>query len=138
MMKSANIFWPKIESREQANGLINTAAGFCAFIAVLNLALSFAYKYEVFTLPIGKDAWYNTVVYAPLAYFIYDKSKIATWLGLGVYLIDRVLTLQYQTGGGAFLSVVITCAFISALRAFKYLESNPPENVQFPEQKKAG
>ncbi|UXR63706.1 hypothetical protein EZJ49_11555 [Bdellovibrio bacteriovorus] len=139
--KSWNLFWPKIESPGDAEKAIKGAAGICAFVAVMGFLLSLAYKYGVLQIPAAKDSWYNVFTYGPLAYFIYEKSKTAVWLALGLYLVDRLLTLPHTNVGGLFISVIFTCTFISALRGLKYLEKNPPgkAGVESPESdRKAG
>lgn len=135
--KSVNLFWPKIEDREQAEGHIKTAAGVCVFIACVSFGISILYKYGYVNMPLAKDSWYAAFLYAPLAYFIYDKSKMAAWFALVLYSLDQALALPQKGAGGLFMTILFICCFISAIRSFNFLEKNPPTNpLQQPEESK--
>lgn len=137
--KPVNIFWPKIETREQAEKHIKTAAGICVFVACMSFGVSILYKYGYINMPLAKDSWYAAFLYAPLAYFIYERSLTASWIALLLYTVDQIMALPQKGAGGSVMTILFICCFISAIRSFKFLEKNPPAapGTQSQESKKA-
>ncbi len=129
--KFPNIFWPKIESKRQAESLIKIAAGYCIFISCMSLGASLLYKYQIVDIPYFQSAWMSAFIYTPLAYFLYEKEKIAAWATLIYYVFDQIYTMTISSGTPGFLMILVTCAFISAIRALRYLDKNSePEHLQ--------
>lgn len=120
-----NIFWPKIESAQQAQSLVNIAAGLCVFICGISLVVSLLYKYELVNVPAFQSAWMSIFIYGPLAYFIHEKEKIAAWTALGYYVMDQIYMLTQNQGAPGVMMILIACAFISNIRALNYLGKQP-------------
>jgi hypothetical protein len=125
-----NAFWPDVSTLESAAWAIKQGIWAAAFVAlVTGIVASVALLIHKSVLGVGGSGLFDAAIFAAVAFGIHKNSRFAAVSGLVVYLAERIYMLKVGGvgGGGASVMVVIlTLAFISAIRgtfAFRRLTS---------------
>jgi len=119
-----NLFWPSVDTVDDANWAIRQAMIAAIAVAVLTFIVSaLAIAGVSFVKTFGVDGWsmIDAGLFAVVAFFLHRKSRIAAWAGLALYVGERVF--QWATVGpkGPVMAVVFVLAFIGGVRGTQAL-----------------
>ncbi|MGH7493628.1 MAG: hypothetical protein ACREOO_14720 [bacterium] len=114
-----NVFWPKVDTIEDAKAASRAGAWAAIFVAAMTgvvAILAFAgiqifgqVKIEVWSL-------IDSALFILIAWGLFRYSRVAAVVGLLLYLVERIVMMASGLTGGLIVSVIIILMFIGAVR----------------------
>jgi hypothetical protein len=126
-----NWAWPKVDTRRRAQNAIEEgfwAATFVSVVAALFLLITVMKDAEQFAI----ESLLGVVVFAFIAFGIRRRSRVAAFVGLILYVSDRVYVLISEGHGSFILPVFITLALLNAVRGTLAYHRLPPLPANLP------
>jgi hypothetical protein len=117
-MAQKNWWWPPVDTLEEAKEAARQGVWAAGFVAVITGAVA-VYAALTNSEVMGIDAWafVDAVVFAGIGVGIYRMWRVAAVGGLLLYVAERAyMMMQTQSARGVILGVILTLAFINAVR----------------------
>jgi hypothetical protein len=123
--------WPKVDTRRRAQNAIEEgfwAAIFVSVTGALILFITFLKDTEQFAI----EGLVGVVVFAFVAFGIRRRSRAAAFVGLMLYVSDRIYVLISGGHGNLVLPILIELAFLNAVRGTVAYHRLPPLPANLP------
>jgi hypothetical protein len=129
--KDFNMFWPNIDSIEDAKSVAKGAAFIPAFVSVIT---SIVVLVGIFYKPIlGLDAWafIDAFLFAIVAFGMWKLNRVAAILGLLLYVWGQFQLLSTQGTAVGVMAVFFAIMWFNGIRAsLRYHKLLSTRNVQ--------
>jgi len=113
-------FWPKLETRDDAEWAVRQAffaAVFCAVVTTIVATLAVCHVSFLSKLGIAGWAYVDAALFAGIALGLKRHSRFAAWAGLVLYVGEQAYNMAKLGPRNPFLAIIFTLAFIGGLRA---------------------
>lgn len=131
------LFWPDIQTRNDAKNLSQRASVFAFFIAVVTAGAVYLQTHHKIELMAELDSasYIDAAAFAVIGFFLLKCSRLAAVSGLVLYALDQAILIQQTGYRFSILPILIFFGFVSAVRAtFDYhaMKSGQGEDSKAP------
>ena len=129
-----NWFWPTVTTRDEARIAAKQGVWAAGFVAVVT-SLVAAYAGATGNAVMGIDAWafLDAAIFAGIAIGIYRMSRIASVVGLVLYIAERLFMMATSQGAGGIVVVIfLTIAFLNSVRGTFAFHKMAPQAPAVP------